>query len=66
MNTSTHEQRTLHAEVVVNAAGLWAQQIAKSFEGLPSDSIPKLHVARGCYFELSGAYQCQSCLPGLL
>ena len=44
----------LHARHVVNAAGLWAQRVAAAIDGLPADSIPPLHYARGVYFTLSG------------
>lgn len=39
---------------VVNAAGLWAQPIAQSIEGIPADTIPGRYFARGVYFTLSG------------
>ena len=39
---------------VVNAAGLWAQPIAHSIEGIPEDTIPGIYYARGVYFSLSG------------
>jgi L-2-hydroxyglutarate oxidase LhgO len=44
----------LRARHVVNAAGLWAQRVAAAIDGLPADSIPALHYARGVYFTLSG------------
>ncbi len=50
----TGQQRILQADVIVNAAGLWAQSVAHTFAGLPAATVPKLHVARGCYFELKG------------
>lgn len=53
-HAATGDQRTLQAEIVVNAAGLWAQHLSQSFEGVPASSIPKLYLARGCYFELIG------------
>ena len=39
---------------VINAAGLQAQSVAGSIEGLPAASIPPLHLARGHYYTLSG------------
>lgn len=44
----------LSARVLVNAAGLGAQAIARSLEGYPADRIPPLHYAKGNYFMLSG------------
>jgi L-2-hydroxyglutarate oxidase LhgO len=42
------------ARLLVNAAGLGAQQIARTLQGYPADRIPPLHYARGSYFSLSG------------
>ena len=39
---------------IVNAAGLWAQPLSRSIEGIPPATIPELHFARGVYFTLSG------------
>jgi L-2-hydroxyglutarate oxidase LhgO len=39
---------------VVNAAGLEAQAVARSFEGLATSTIPSLHLAKGHYFALQG------------
>jgi L-2-hydroxyglutarate oxidase LhgO len=39
---------------VVNAAGLWAQDVARRIEGLDPASIPPRHLAKGSYFALSG------------
>lgn len=44
----------LCANYVVNATGLYAQSFARNLDGLPADSIPASHFARGCYFSLSG------------
>jgi L-2-hydroxyglutarate oxidase LhgO len=39
---------------VINAAGLWAQAIAGSIEGLPKPTIPGSWFAKGHYFTLAG------------
>ncbi|QEL57218.1 NAD(P)/FAD-dependent oxidoreductase [Chromobacterium paludis] len=44
----------LIADRVVNAAGLFAPGVARSIAGLPADSIPQAHYARGVYFSLQG------------
>ena len=44
----------LLCEQVINAAGLYAQPIAKSIFGIPADTIPGSYYARGVYFTLSG------------
>jgi L-2-hydroxyglutarate oxidase LhgO len=40
--------------LVVNAAGLGAQALARSIAGMPADRIPPLHLAKGNYFSLVG------------
>jgi L-2-hydroxyglutarate oxidase LhgO len=42
------------ATVVVNAAGLGAQAVARSIAGMPAAKIPPLYLAKGNYFSLSG------------
>jgi L-2-hydroxyglutarate oxidase LhgO len=44
----------LEADVLVNAAGLQAQDVAARIESLPATHVPPLHLARGCYFQLVG------------
>ena len=43
----------LAANVVVNAAGLGAQALARSIAGMPAAKIPPLHLAKGNYFSLT-------------
>ncbi len=43
---------TVRFKVVVNAAGLWAQSVARTLEGLPPAAIPPTYFARGHYFVL--------------
>jgi L-2-hydroxyglutarate oxidase LhgO len=45
------EDIALHARMVVNAAGLWAQNVADRIEGLAG--IPPLRLAKGSYAALS-------------
>jgi L-2-hydroxyglutarate oxidase LhgO len=40
--------------VVVNAAGLFAQRVARSIRGVPERSIPGSYYAKGHYFTLAG------------
>jgi len=44
----------LRCRALVNAAGLWAQAVARSIAGLPAAAIPPLHYAKGHYFTLGG------------
>jgi L-2-hydroxyglutarate oxidase LhgO len=45
----------LCARVVVNSAGLDAHRVARAIEGFPSQHIPRVLLAKGSYFTLSGA-----------
>lgn len=45
---------TLGCALLVNCAGLHAQQVAAAIEPLPRERIPPLRFARGCYFALPG------------
>jgi L-2-hydroxyglutarate oxidase LhgO len=48
------EPMRVTARLLVNAAGLGAQAIARNMQGYPADRIPPLHYAKGNYFSLSG------------
>jgi L-2-hydroxyglutarate oxidase LhgO len=45
---------TLSAASVVNCAGLGAQQVSSSLQGLPAGAVPPRFLAKGHYFSLSG------------
>lgn len=53
VETGGAEPMRLTAGLVVNAAGLGAQTVARAIEGMPADRIPPLHLAKGNYFALS-------------
>jgi L-2-hydroxyglutarate oxidase LhgO len=42
------------ARVVINSAGLHAQELARRIAGLPAASIPSSVYAKGCYYVLQG------------
>ncbi len=48
------DPNTVTCRTVVNAAGLWAQNVARSIRGVPSSSIPEQYFAKGHYFTLAG------------
>ncbi|MEX6503913.1 NAD(P)/FAD-dependent oxidoreductase [Pseudomonas zhanjiangensis] len=52
--SSAGEPFQLKAQRVVNAAGLFAQQLAQHTTGLASARIPQLHLCQGRYFGYSG------------
>lgn len=44
----------LLARTVVNSAGLFAQHVARSIDGFPSECVPPTYYCKGNYFSLSG------------
>lgn len=48
------EPITLHARLVVNAAGLHAPALARAIAGMPRQLIPQEYYAKGNYFTLAG------------
>ena len=48
------EPARVRFRLVVNSAGLWAQNVARSLQGLSKESIPPQRFAKGHYFVLSG------------
>ena len=48
------ESMILACEMLVNCAGLGAQTVAGSIDGLGADTIPELYPAKGNYFQLTG------------
>jgi L-2-hydroxyglutarate oxidase LhgO len=48
------EGMQLRANAVINSAGLFAVQLAATFEGLPPQRLPTIHWARGHYFACPG------------
>lgn len=53
--TDDSSEAVVSAPVLVNAAGLAAQELAAATEGLDSLSVPPVRYARGTYFTYSGA-----------
>lgn len=45
---------TIACRTVVNAAGLFSQEVARTIAGLPPASVPPCHYAKGHYFVMSG------------
>jgi L-2-hydroxyglutarate oxidase LhgO len=44
----------VECKYLVNAAGLWAQDVARSMTGLPESCIPTQHLAKAHYFAYQG------------
>jgi len=49
-----HEPSVVKCRGVVNSAGLFAERVARSISGIPGESIPAHHFAKGHYFVLTG------------
>lgn len=54
MLVRTADGTELLAQEVVNAAGLWAPQVAASMEGLAAQHVPTAYFAKGNYFTFNG------------
>ena len=50
----SNKTSVVQAYMVVNAAGLYAQSLAKKLQGLPSQTIPEAFLARGHYCTMEG------------
>jgi L-2-hydroxyglutarate oxidase LhgO len=48
------EPMSLHCATVINSAGLFAQDVARSIAGVPAGSIPPQYFAKAHYYTLSG------------
>ena len=48
------EEPCLLAGAIVNCAGLFAPQVARSIDGFPQEQVPTAHLAKGNYFVLDG------------
>ncbi len=46
---------TVSCDYLINAAGLWAQDVAKNMTGFPKDCVPELYMAKAHYFAHQGA-----------
>ncbi len=54
LNIGGDEPMELECEVLVNAVGLRAPDIARGIAGIPPDSIPTAHLCKGSYYSLVG------------
>ena len=54
LNVGGDDPMTIDCRSVVNSAGLFAQNIALSIEGVPAQSIPPQYFAKAHYYTLSG------------
>ena len=54
LDVASDPPMTLRARSVVNSAGLGAPALARATDGLPARTVPRDHLAKGCYFTLTG------------
>ena len=54
LNVGGAEPMSLMARSVINSAGLYAQNVARSLRGLPHETIPPQYFAKAHYYTLSG------------
>lgn len=54
LNVGGKEPMTIVCGLVVNCAGLYAQDIARKIQGIPAQTIPTLYYAIGHYFTVTG------------
>ena len=54
LNVGGNEPMTIACRSVINSAGLFAQDIARSIEDVPAPGIPPQYFAKAHYFTLSG------------
>ncbi len=52
ITTGGKDPTTIRASMVVNAAGLGAQKVARAIDGVRPESVPGQVLTRGCYFVL--------------
>ena len=45
---------TVRCKTLINAAGLWAQDVARTFEGFPEAKIPRQHLSKAHYYAYQG------------
>ena len=48
------EAMTLECEILVNAVGLHAPDVARRIDGIPSETIPRKYLCKGSYYSLFG------------
>jgi L-2-hydroxyglutarate oxidase LhgO len=54
LETGGSESLRLRASMVINAAGLWAPEVAAALAGFPASRLPATHQAKGSYYALAG------------
>lgn len=48
------ERTQIACSILVNAAGIWAPEVARAIEGMSPSRIPRIHLAKGGFFAFRG------------
>jgi L-2-hydroxyglutarate oxidase LhgO len=59
LNVGGDDPVSIKARTVINAAGLHAQSLAGSLDGMPRSAIPPIRYAIGHYYRMSGSAPCR-------
>jgi L-2-hydroxyglutarate oxidase LhgO len=54
VQSTGEEQTQIHCSILINAAGIWAPSVAMTIEGMTSDRIPHIHLAKGAFLSFRG------------
>jgi L-2-hydroxyglutarate oxidase LhgO len=54
VETGGGECTEVRCQALVNAAGIWAPDVARAVEGTSPERIPHIHLAKGAFFSLRG------------
>jgi len=54
LSVGGEEPASIRARLLINSAGLHAQRVAASIDGIPPDSVPPCYYAKGNYYSLIG------------
>ncbi|HVO87219.1 MAG TPA: NAD(P)/FAD-dependent oxidoreductase [Casimicrobiaceae bacterium] len=52
--SATGERAQIRCRFLVNAAGLWAAEVARGVDAMPIERVPKIYFAKGAFFSLAG------------
>ncbi len=55
LNVGGADAMDLKAAMVINAAGLWSDRVARSIDGVPPETVPRVYYGKGQYFAYTGA-----------
>jgi L-2-hydroxyglutarate oxidase LhgO len=54
VDSAAGERTQIRCAILINAAGIWAPEVARAIEGMASERIPHIYLAKGAFFSLRG------------